>query len=333
MQKLAEQYVRVRVVRMQGVDLNLFQFDYDLTWAAFLMNAHGHVYARYGARKDKDAEGLMSLEGFKTVLRKGLEIHRTEKDRKPATWTPKTHESLRSLPANLKSGKNCMHCHQAYDYLWRDDPSFEKKRATELYPLPENLGMTFDAARGNVVASVDPKGPAAQAGIKAKDAVVAINGVRVLSVADASWALHNAPKGDPIKVELARGEVKVVPAGDWRARDISWRGSMWGLRPSPGFGGRPLKDGDLQAAGLRPGTFAFRVDYLVTWGDEAARGQNAMKAGIKKGDIVVSAGGKSSFASELDFQSWFRLTQKPGTEIEIGVLRVGKVVKIRLPIL
>lgn len=335
--KLTDEFVRVRVVRMQGVDFNLFQFDFDLTWAAFFMNAHGHVYARYGARKDRNPEGLMSVEGFKAVARKALEIHGTEKDVKPEPAAPKTHESLRSLPANLKSGKNCMHCHQVFDYLRKDDPGFDRRQATEVYPLPDNLGMTFDPALGNVVASVDPRGAAAKAGVKAKDAVVAINGVRVLSAGDASWALHNAAKADPIKVQLARGaerrEVSVAPPPDWRVRDISWRGSMWPLKPSPGFGGRPLNAADLQKAGLKPGSFAFRIDYLVTWGDEAARGNNAIKAGLRKGDVVVGVGGKRDFASELHFQSWFRLTQRPGTEIEFEVLRGGQVVKVRLPIL
>jgi hypothetical protein len=34
-----EQFVRVRMVQGNGMDLSLFQFDYDLTFAAFFMNS------------------------------------------------------------------------------------------------------------------------------------------------------------------------------------------------------------------------------------------------------------------------------------------------------
>ena len=50
-EKLArEQFVSVRQVEMKGVDLSLFQFDYDLNWAAMFINADGVVYARFGTQ-------------------------------------------------------------------------------------------------------------------------------------------------------------------------------------------------------------------------------------------------------------------------------------------
>ena len=50
---LADEFVRVRLVRISGADLNVFDFDYDLTWAAFFLNADETVYGRFGGR---DAE-------------------------------------------------------------------------------------------------------------------------------------------------------------------------------------------------------------------------------------------------------------------------------------
>ena len=38
----------VRVKNMAGVDLALYRFDYDLTFAALLMNADGTIYHTYG---------------------------------------------------------------------------------------------------------------------------------------------------------------------------------------------------------------------------------------------------------------------------------------------
>jgi hypothetical protein len=33
---------------VDDVDLNTFEFDYDLTFMVFFLNANGKVYARYG---------------------------------------------------------------------------------------------------------------------------------------------------------------------------------------------------------------------------------------------------------------------------------------------
>ena len=47
---VADKFVRVRLTRIDNQDLNLFEFDYDLTFMVFFLNAEGKVYARYGGR-------------------------------------------------------------------------------------------------------------------------------------------------------------------------------------------------------------------------------------------------------------------------------------------
>ena len=47
---MADAFVRVRLTQITGYDLRLFDFDQDLTWAAFFMNADGYVYGRFGGR-------------------------------------------------------------------------------------------------------------------------------------------------------------------------------------------------------------------------------------------------------------------------------------------
>ena len=42
--------MRVRLTRIDGEDLNLFEFDYDLTFMVFFLSADQKVYARYGSR-------------------------------------------------------------------------------------------------------------------------------------------------------------------------------------------------------------------------------------------------------------------------------------------
>ena len=53
---------------------------------------------------------------------------------------------------------------------------------------------------------------------------------------------------------------------------------------------------------------------------------------IRKGDVIVSVGGKDDFESVDHFHAWFRLTQKPGTEVEIVRLRGGKKAKLRMKV-
>jgi len=46
---LLEQFVCVRVLNANALDLNLFQFDYDLSFSTLFSNADGTVYERYGS--------------------------------------------------------------------------------------------------------------------------------------------------------------------------------------------------------------------------------------------------------------------------------------------
>src|SRR5689334_12689596 len=75
--KLLDQFVCVRAVEMEGVDLSLFEFDYDCTWMAFFLNADKTIYGRYGTRASSSADvGIdVSIEGFKRALQGALEIH------------------------------------------------------------------------------------------------------------------------------------------------------------------------------------------------------------------------------------------------------------------
>ena len=78
---------------------------------------------------------------------------------------------------------------------------------------------------------------------------------------------------------------------------------------------------ELKNIGLPQDHWAIRITYIVTWGENAKDGQNAMQAGLKRGDIVYSVNGKSDFISTQHFQSWFRLNMKPGRKVEFRLLR------------
>src|ERR1043166_7626092 len=52
---LLEKFVCVRLVSTNGLDLSLFQFDYDQSFAAFLLHADGTIYGRFGTRSHRTA--------------------------------------------------------------------------------------------------------------------------------------------------------------------------------------------------------------------------------------------------------------------------------------
>src|SRR5216117_1638183 len=74
---LMDRFVCVRMVQANGMDLSLFQFDYDLTFVAFFLNADKTIYGRFGSRSErKDATKDISLEGFEKALSGALELHK-----------------------------------------------------------------------------------------------------------------------------------------------------------------------------------------------------------------------------------------------------------------
>ena len=69
--------MRVRMVQGNGMDLSLFQFDYDLTFSVFFMNPDKTIYGRYGTRAEfENAAKDISIESFKQALEGALALHK-----------------------------------------------------------------------------------------------------------------------------------------------------------------------------------------------------------------------------------------------------------------
>ena len=77
MKALLEQFVRVRVIATNGLDLSLFQYDTDQSFAVFLLNADGTVYGRYGTRSHRtEWQGDVSVEGMAKAMEGALALHK-----------------------------------------------------------------------------------------------------------------------------------------------------------------------------------------------------------------------------------------------------------------
>src|SRR5207248_1879560 len=73
---LLDRFVRVRVVSTNGLDLSLFQFDTDQSFATFFLNADGTVYGRFGTRSHRtNWVGDVSLDGLAKALRGAIDLH------------------------------------------------------------------------------------------------------------------------------------------------------------------------------------------------------------------------------------------------------------------
>jgi hypothetical protein len=179
---------------MNGVNINLFQFDYDLTWMAFFLGGDGRVLGRYGGRAADAAEGRVSLAGLRYAMAAALEAHRTGAGvPPPPRKAPRTAEQF---PAAARLPRTaCIRCHQVYD-LRRESLQMSGKWSLDelwVYPPPENVGLTLEVDRGDVIAHVAPGSAAARLGLAKGDRLRTVGGRPVASYGDVQYALHKAP--------------------------------------------------------------------------------------------------------------------------------------------
>jgi hypothetical protein len=306
---------------MLDVDLNLFKFDWDLTWAGFFMNAQGYVYARYGTRKEQNGEASVSLAGLKETMRRVLEIHKKEFMKAPPPWKPMTMQDLPSYKKDPQSPKGCAHCHHAWTYTRKNEMDLGqwKKEKLFVYPLAENLGITLDLDRNTVVTGV--AGAGQKAGVQAGDQIKAVNGQRVVTPADIATILHNIQSGT-VKLDLDRGGSAAtasisVSGVDWRKRDLSWRESVNVLSPQAGFWAPDLQPAERSQLGLASDAIALRVKMVSPSG-------SAKAAGLRVDDIILAVDGQTKNMTTGDLTQHIWMDLNPGSILRLVVLRDRK---------
>ncbi len=351
---LLEQFVRVRVVSTNGLDLGLFQFDTDQSFAAFLLNADGTVYGRFGTRSHRTYwSDDVSIEGLAQALRGALDLHKQYPANKaalagkrgPAPEVPAPEK----FPAfhdrygprlNYEGNvvQSCIHCHQIGDavrQLYRDRRQPIPERVLFPYPHPKSLGLILDPRQRATVLRVEDGSPAAAAGFRAGDDILTLDRQPLLSLADVQWVLHQTPpEGGELRAEVRRGGrsemvMLTLPAG-WRRRDdFSWRTSTWGLRRMAA-GGLLLEvvpPGDREKLKLPEGGMALRAQHVGEYGPHAA----AKKAGFRKGDVLVAFDGRTDLKRECDLLAYAVNAHPPGTTVAVKILRDGREVELTLP--
>ena len=321
----ADQFVRIRLGRVDLSDLNLFEFDYDLTFMVFFLNAHEKIYARYGARDATDADARQSLEGLRYTMQSVLQAHKNHS----TDFAPLSS----SKPFFVREetgvqGGHCLHCHQVKERINRkivSDGDWSRDHVYR-YPLPDNIGVILDVDRGNMVEKVISDSPAQKAGIRAGDRLAKIGTISVHSIADASFALDKAPLLGSLSVEYYRdgklSKTNVLLGENWKKSDISWRPSMRFLKPNFAVYGPDLTSQEKAKLNLEATRLAFRQSDQIS--------EFAKTSGIKPNDIILGLEGQKM---HMDVDQFVRKIQREylvGDTITVEILRDNKPMRLTL---
>jgi hypothetical protein len=341
---LLEQFVRVRVISTNGLDLSLFQFDTDQSFLVFLLRADGTVYGRFGTRSDHDEwSDDVSIEGLARALEGALELHKAwprdqaalaaKRGPTPSFPVPEKYPDLagRFGPTLDDTGdvvRSCIHCHmvgEAERAYRRGQQGGIPETLLFPFPHPRAVGLVLDPKQRAVVKQVEAGTPAEAAGLRAGDVLLSLGGQPLLSIADVQWVLHGvAPEGGAVAAEVQRGTVKqaltlTLGAGWRRKDDVGWRASTWSLRRAA-FGGlklAALTGGERAKAGIPKEALGLRVEHVGQY----APHDRAKKAGFQKGDVLLSVDGRTDFPRETDLLRYALNDVRPGASLAFKVQR------------
>ncbi len=148
--------------------------------------------------------------------------------------------------------------------------------------LTESLGL--DRPIGALVASVVEKGPAAEAGLKPTDVILAVDGQPVDDAEAFGFRFATKPLGGTSQLTVLRGgkkitlPVRLAPAPETRPRDIVAIKGRWPLAG--------LTVGNMSPALAEELSIDFSGEGVVV--TEVAPGTPAQELGLKKGDMILS---------------------------------------------
>lgn len=349
---LLEQFVCVRVINANALDLSLFQFDYDLSFSTMFFNGDGTVYGRFGSWTHQRDPADKTTAGYKRTLEAALAIHRGYPANKAALLgkqgspTPfKTPVEIPALADRYKldldwQGKvvaSCVHCHQVGDAF---RTTFREKKQPLPgewifpFPPPDTIGVKLAPDQVARVESVTSGSIAAKGGLQPGDDLLTLAGQPLVSSADVSWALHRAPESGSLPAVVKRAGVEkqitlALPAG-WRTKaDISKRAGTWPMRgmATGGLLLEDLADEERARRGTGKEQMALLVKHVGQYGKHAA----AKNAGFQKDDVIIELDGITNRVSEGELIGRLLQHHQAGARVKATVLRGERRVDLSLP--
>ncbi len=340
---VAGEFILVRLTSMRGVNLDIFDFDFDLTWAGFFLSPEEEVYGRYGGRDASSPDRRMSLTGLRYAMTQALKAHqRKSQIRNPKSENQQSWVRISDLDSSIslvntvdrypaaqrRVSSSCIHCHQVYDFRRESLQAEGKWRLDEVwvYPLPENVGLSMDLDEGDRVQAVADQSPAYHAGLLTHDRLRRVNGIPIASIADVQYGLHRAESEGDIAISWLRDgksmSSQLSVSKGWRKTDISWRWSLRGLEPAPWVQGEDLTPEEKTGLGLSKNQLAF---YQAAFLSPSAR-----QAGIRSNDVILGVDDQRLDMTAQQFQAYIRLNYKVGDRVIYNVLRDGR--RLNLPL-
>jgi hypothetical protein len=336
-------FIPVRQVEMKGVDLSLFQFDYDLNWAAMFINADGVVYARYGTQSAAGADAYNSVKGLRQTMLRVLELHKGYpgnqaelRDKRGPRLPYKTALEMPGLENKQRfvgetTRKNCIHCHNIHDAQNNQYSKAGNLLSEKIwrYPLPENIGLVVDGNDGRRIKKVLAGTSAAASGLATGESITHVNGQAITSIADIQWVLHQLPYDTrSVQVTGSQAGVKTLVLGTgWKKTDISWRGSIWSVSPRLRVWTPQATAAEIKKLGLDGETAALKVKWINR---NSPGGRSAYESGLREGDFVIRLDGKAIEMTPAQFNVHLKLNYKVGERLPLTVVRGDRQLKLEL---
>lgn len=349
---LMNEFVLVRLINANTLDLSLFQFDYDLSFSVLFLNADRTIYGRYGSWEHQHDSQNRATSTLRQALEGVLKLHDGYPGNRESlvgkTGDPMAYRTPIDLPELKKFGPeldwegkvvgSCVHCHQIGDAIRQEVRVQGKPMPLRLlfpYPGPETLGLTFGEKPVTGVTAVTDGSVAFLAGVKVGDKLLSLDGQPLVSVADLSWVLHRFPGSGELRGSLLRDgvmkEVTLDLSEGWRAASANPRRvAYWPMR-AMAFGGMKLEALDEEAKkarGIEPGKLALLLLHVGEYGKHAA----AKKAGFRKEDVIVEVAGSDTPVTEIELLANILIEKTPGDKVPVVVLRGGQKVPLEIPI-
>src|SRR4051794_26152530 len=152
---------------MRGVDLQVFDFDFDLDWAALMLTPDQQVIGRFGGRAGSEPNQFRTFPALRYALQEALKAPRPAPPLGGQTAAkPDIVENYAAIERVKPDA--CIHCHQVYDFRRQalQHAGAWRKNMAWVYPLPEKLGLHLDPLQSNRVRQVDRDSAAERLGLK-----------------------------------------------------------------------------------------------------------------------------------------------------------------------
>ena len=329
--KLLEQYVCVRITRMDDVDVGLFDRDWNNAVYFFALNAEEQIYFRYGGRDSASPDTYLDLHSLEAALGDGLGMHRRylggelKLPPRPQAFFPR---QIPLLAQRTFAQRQCVECHLIGDFqnIQREQAGTLDK-LTHLYRSPDikTIGIFLDVPKGLVVK--EARDAAQAAGMKAGDRITALDGAAVATFGDLQYRYDKVDrKADKIRIAVDRGgsavELTVGLPPRWWWTDLRFRQSS--VDPRLDFEDRALTGEEKRRLGLPPDGFASQVKHVA----ELARALKTHE--LRVGDVIAAVNGVERDEQANTAELYLKLNVKAGDSAMLDVIRDGQRMKMQL---